>query len=55
MKNRCDDCRRPETLHRHSRVTLTGGLISTWLCVPCGRRFDDTTTRLYEAAPLANA
>ncbi|MFE7135242.1 hypothetical protein ACFVIM_30730 [Streptomyces sp. NPDC057638] len=53
MTHPCDDCRRPEVLDRHSRVTLTGAIVSTWLCTPCGRKFDETTERLNAmASPL---
>jgi hypothetical protein len=52
MTNHCDDCRRPEALKRHSRVALNGAIISAWLCLPCGRRFDEITTRLNSAALL---
>ncbi|WP_327258227.1 hypothetical protein [Streptomyces sp. NBC_01244] len=55
MTTHCDDCRRPEVLQRHCRVTLTGALVSTWLCTPCGQRFDHTTTRLNATVPLAYA
>ncbi|MFF4924311.1 hypothetical protein ACFY4B_27315 [Kitasatospora sp. NPDC001261] len=51
MQAPCDDCRTRSDLRLHTRLTLAGNMIRTYLCPPCGTDFDAATARIEAEHP----